>query len=365
MRNIYRSLLLLIAGATQKELARQIHYLKIENRILRSKLPHRVPVTAQERNRLVRFGCKLGKVLNELVTIVHPSTLLRWIREDRKGKNVVPVKRGRRPTALQIRRLILKLARENNWGYTRILGELKKLGIQSPSRNTVKNILTAQGFDPGPKRGVNTWDEFLKIHASTLWQCDFFSKKVLTPKGFRDLFVLVFLHVGSRRVFVTNSTYHPNEAWVRQQGATFLHRAKDSGLKVDLLFHDRDTKFTAAFDNDLRASNVTVRRSPYRSPNTLAFVERFIQTLKHEVLDYFIAFGAKHLDFLVSEAVAHYHAERPHQGLDNELIVLPRSSPSKKKSKPAVVQELTISLSSVGCRKRLGGLLKHYYRKAA
>jgi putative transposase len=73
MRNIYNALLLLIAGATQKELARQVSYLKVENKILRGNLPARVPVTAQERNRLIRFGQKLGKAMGELVSIVHPD----------------------------------------------------------------------------------------------------------------------------------------------------------------------------------------------------------------------------------------------------------------------------------------------------
>ena len=93
-------------------------------------------------------------------------------------------------------------------GEARILGELRKLGIKAVSRNTVKNILKRNGYDPGPQRGKGTWDEFLKIHFETLWQCDFFSKKVLTPKGFRDLFVLVFLHVETRRVFIPPATYH-------------------------------------------------------------------------------------------------------------------------------------------------------------
>src|SRR5687767_1696459 len=102
MRNVYNSLLLVIAGATQKELARQVSYLKVENKILRSKLPARVTVTAQERNRLVRFGAKLGKALNELVTIVHPDTLRRWIRESAKQRKLKPVKLGRKPTAESI-----------------------------------------------------------------------------------------------------------------------------------------------------------------------------------------------------------------------------------------------------------------------
>jgi putative transposase len=220
MQNIYRSLLLVLAGATQEELARQVRYLTVENQLLRSRLPRRINVTPQERNRLVRFGSKLGSALNKVVSIVHPDTLQRWIREDRRGRRKVAVPRGRRRTPDQVRRLIVKLAKETGWGYTRILGELKKLGVRSVSRNTVRNILQVQGYDPGPQRGVGTWDEFLKIHAATLWQCDFFSKRVLTPKGFRELFVVVFLHVGTRRVFLTPATQHPNEVWVTEQAVS-------------------------------------------------------------------------------------------------------------------------------------------------
>src|SRR5580704_17919552 len=67
MKNIYRSLFLVLVGATQKELARQIRYLKVENEVLRSKLPYRVSITNQERNRLVRFGAQLGRAINHLV----------------------------------------------------------------------------------------------------------------------------------------------------------------------------------------------------------------------------------------------------------------------------------------------------------
>jgi putative transposase len=104
----------------------------------------------------VRFAQKLGKALRQLTTIVAPSTLLRWIREEKRKPNHKPAKRGRSRTPEQILRLILKLARENHWGYTRILGELKRLGIHSVSRNTVKAILKEHGLDPGPKRGEGT-----------------------------------------------------------------------------------------------------------------------------------------------------------------------------------------------------------------
>lgn len=222
MKNLYQSLLLLIAGSTQQELARQVRYLKVENEILRSKLPKRVEVTPKEKNRLVKFAANLGSALNELASLAHPSTIRRWIREAAGGITKQTKKRGRPRTDEEIRQLILKLARENDWGYTRIMGELKKLGITPPSRNTVKRILKENGLDPGPQRGEGTWDDFLKQHATTLWQCDFYAKKALTWKGFRDLYILIFLHVESRQVYITPSTFHPNEDWVKQQATAFV-----------------------------------------------------------------------------------------------------------------------------------------------
>lgn len=84
MMPIFRSLLLVIAGATQRELARQVRYLKVESEVLRSKLPARITVTPKERQRLLTFGAKLGRAIRQLVTIVAPSTFLRWIREAKK-----------------------------------------------------------------------------------------------------------------------------------------------------------------------------------------------------------------------------------------------------------------------------------------
>jgi len=297
--------------------------------------------------------------MDKLITLVHPDTLRRWIRESKKsGAKKAPVKRGRRRTAEDIHKLIIKLAKENEWGYTRILGELRKLGIKSVSRNTVKAILKENGLDPRPARGRGTWDNFLKIHAATLWQCDFFSKKVLTPKGLRDLFVLVFLHVETRRVFVTPATFKTGDAWMQKQAEAFVRHVKDSGLKVDIVMHDRDAKFTEDFDQTLRDADLEVKKAAYRSPNTVAFVERFIQTMQQECLDHFIVFGERHMNHLVKEMVAFYHESRPHQAKDNDLLVPTKAA--KKAEEPEVVR-----LSEVRCKKRLGGVLKHYYRKAA
>ncbi len=364
MTSVFHSLLLALASATHKELARQVKYLKVENEILRSKLPKRITITPKERYRLVRFAQKLGRALRHLTTIVAPSTLLGWIRAEKKDGKKFPAKRGRRRTPEQIRCLILKLARENQWGYTRILGELKKLGIKSLSRNTVKRILKDACLDPGPKRGEGTWDEFLAQHAASLWQCDFFSKCILTFKGIREVFVIAFLNVKTRQVVLSPATLHPNDEWVVGQAESFVTRARNQGLPVRFVQHDSDAKFTKAFRAKLRSFRAKPMRTAYRSPNTNAFVERFIQSIGQECLDRFIVFGERHMDHLCAEYLAHYHAERPHQGLDNELLNKPKRR-GRPRTKRSDLQDETIPLCEVRCHSRLGGLLKSYSRRAA
>lgn len=362
--SLFRSLLLMIAGSTQRELARQVRYLKVENEILRSKLPARITITPKERQRLLKFGAKLGKAIHQLVTIVAPSTFLRWIREDkragRKGTMVAP--RGRRRTAEDIRKLIIKLAKENAWGYARIVGELKKLGIHSIKKSTVRNILKEAGLDPCPKRAGGTWDEFISRHAASLWQCDFVVQKVLTVRGWRDAFMLAYLNVETRRVVLTPATFHPDTAWVTAQAESFVKQARAEGLPIRYVQRDRDGKFAAAFDAALQHARVEVVPSPPKSPNTQAFVERFIGSLRSECLHHFIFFGTKHLDSTAAIWLRHYHAERPHQGVDigNELLVPPAAS-----TKRETADDETLSLRDIRCHKRLGGLLKHDERVAA
>jgi putative transposase len=360
-RNIYTSLMLVIARSTEKELARQVSYLKSENQILRCRLPAKISLTQREKNRLVRFAKNLGSALNELATIVHPGTIRRWIREASGKKSARRKKTGRPRTPEQIEKLILKLAKDTGWGYTRILGELRKLGIQSVTRNTVKKILKRNGYDTGPKRGPGTWDEFITRHAKTLWQCDFFSKKIVSKNGLRDVFVLVFLHVKTRQVYITPSTYKPDQAWMIEQANAFIAHTKSEKVPCKILMHDNDGKYSRPFLDVFNNAKIKLHRTAIRSPNTVAFVERFVQTIQQEVSDHFIVFGHKHMDVLRKEFQDHYHQERPHQGLDNELIV--RRSEYKRMSRSHASD--TIHLSDIRCDERLGGLLKSYSRKAA
>src|SRR6185312_2931266 len=117
MRQVLHPLFALLASLTRQELARQVAYLKEENRILRSKLPAQVRVTEKERLRLVRVGRKLGIQLKELISIVAYGTFLRWARELMPiagAKKASGRKPGRPRTPQEIRELILKLAREND-----------------------------------------------------------------------------------------------------------------------------------------------------------------------------------------------------------------------------------------------------------
>jgi hypothetical protein len=110
---------------------------------------------------------------------------------------------------------------------------------------------------------------------------------------------------------------------------------------------DRDGKFTPPFDKALKDAGFTVRKSAPQSPNTQAFVERFIQTLQQEYRDYFIPVGSKHLDHLVAETVAHYHDERPRQALDNGLLEPVPKSKSRRKDRAKPPDEATIPLPEV------------------
>ena len=180
---------------------------------------------------------------------------------------------------------------------------------------------------------------------------------------FRDPYLLIFLHVDSRRVYISPSTFHPDEGWVKEQANAFLVHSKETGLAANVVMHDRDSKFTASFDEILSSNQGEVKEAAFRSPNTNAFVERFIQTLQQECLDYFIVFGKEHMDHLVNEFVTHYHEERPHQAKDNSQLVAPTSKPM-----PAPDSETTPDESAdlgIVCRKRFGGLLKSYSRRAA
>ena len=124
--------------------------------------------------------------------LVRPETVLRsWHRDllaRRHAARSRPTSPGRPRTVRSIRRLVLRLARENPcWGYRRIHGELLVLGIKVAA-STAWEILRQAGTDPAPERTTTTWADFLRSQADALLACDFFETVTLT--GAR-LYVLV------------------------------------------------------------------------------------------------------------------------------------------------------------------------------
>jgi putative transposase len=143
--------------------------------------------------------------------VVRPETLLRWHRElvRRKWTYRRRGRPGRPPVDPEVRDLIVRLGRENpRWGYQRIRGELLKLGIRV-SATTVRTILLRHGLDPAPRRTGPTWSEFLRSQAAGILACDFFTVETLR---LRSLYVLFFIQLSTRRVFVVGVTTHPDSA---------------------------------------------------------------------------------------------------------------------------------------------------------
>lgn len=352
---LYVAFLMRLAQFTECEMAKVVQFQKEENQFYRGQLPARLRLTPQQRQRLLKYGKPLGKKLDEVITIVSPRTFARWASGETKSVGKKEAKTGRKKTADEIRELILKLARETGAGYTKILGELKKLGINSVCRSTVVNILKENGLDPGPKRGEGTWDDFVKRHAETLWATDFFSKKVWTAGGLVEFFVLFFINVATRRVHVAGMTPNPNSAWMAQQARNMNSFFDELPERATLLIRDHDTKFTAEFDAILESEGVDVKKVGPVAPNLNAYAERWVQAIKQECLEHFIVFGEDHLRHIIGEYTTFHNDERPHQGVGNT-----RLRRFGEKEPPTEIAEGTIH-----CRQRLGGLLKHYYRQAA
>jgi len=223
---------------------------------------------------------------------------------------------------------------------------MRKLGYKRFGRSTVKRILERNRLAPRPKHSGIGWHDFLSHYGEFIWACDFFT---VTTATLRTYYVLFVIDIGSRKIRLCNVTEHPNEDWVIQQFRNLAIVHDDLPRR---LIHDRDSKFTAHGDEVLRRMGTRPLRLPYRSPDLNAYAERWILSLKSEVLEHLILPGDRQLRRVLNEYLAHYHAERAHQGLSGEIID-PRH------------QDETAVINKVVRRKRLGGLLSYYHRPAA
>ena len=356
MSHSLQFLVFTMAGWLNRQQQDLIDYLREENRILREQLgSRRLRLTDEQRRRLAVLGKVLGrKALGEVAGIVTPDTILRWYRRLIAKKYDGSAHRGRgRPTTLQqIAELVVRMAEENpRWGYTRIRGALANLGHQI-GRNTVKRILQDHGIEPAPERGQRTpWKTFLEAHWGWIAAADLFTVEVLSLGWVRRYFVLFVIELKTRRVKIAGIHSQPYGEWMEQMARNLTDGFDGFLRKTRHLIHDRDPLYTKAFGEILRGSGVETIRLPARSPNLNAYAERFVRSIKEECLSRVVFLSEQHLRFVVHEYVEHYHRERNHQGLNNELLM-----PSSRAADPN---------GDVRCRKRIGGMLNYYYREAA
>jgi putative transposase len=219
------------------------------------------------------------------------------------------------------------------------------------SETSVRSILKAHGIAPAPRRSGPSWRAFIRQQAQGMIACDFFTVETVS---LRRIYVLFFIELGTRRVHLAGCTSNPDGAWMAQQARNLVMELEGRGNPVRFLLHDRDTKFTAAFDEVFRTEGVRVIQTPIRAPNANAHAERWVRTVRQECLDWLLISGERQLRRTLHTYIDHYNRQRPHRALGltapdppGELIAFPHTTPAH-----------------VRRRDRLGGLLHEYARAA-
>ena len=283
--------------------------------------------------------------------LVQPATLLRWHRDLVRRRWTYAHRRpGRPPLASQKQQLILRLAAENpTWGYKRIQGELVALGM-ALSASSVWNVLHRHGIEPAPRRASVGWREFLRQQAATILECDFFTVETLCLRRF---YVLFFIELARRRVYLAGVTANPDGAWVAQQARNLAMALAEQEQRHRILIRDRDGKFTAAFDEVFRSEGLRLIKTPIAAPRAKAHAERWVGSARRECLDRILIVSRRQLETVLREYVAYYNTHRPHRSLEQQ------SPLAETVPVPAVDEAWRVRR-----RDRLGGLL-HEYELAA
>jgi len=283
---------------------------------------------------------------------VSPRTLLRWHSRLVARHWTYPHKQPGRPRlARPTRELVLRLARENpNWGYKRIVGELRGLGI-AVSASSVRAILSAAGVPPAPQRDSLSWREFLRQQASAIIACDFLTVETLWLKR---IYILFFISLERRRIELIASTQNPDSVWVTQQARNLVMALNDRQQSFRVLIHHRDRKLSGSFDEVFRSEGIEVIQTPVQAPDANAHAERWVRTLRSECLDRCLILGGRHLDHLLRAYREHYNQHRPHRSL---ALHPPHAV------RPAAVDRPTANVRI--CRRDLLGGLIHQYELAA
>ena len=168
---------------------------------------------------------------------------------------------------------------------------------------------------------------------------------------FKRLHVLFVIEHATRRAHLLGVTEHPDNGFVTQAARNLVGDLAEAPRPMRFLVRDRDTKFTASFDEVFRSKGAEVIKAPVRAPRANAHSARFVRTVRRECLDWVLVLGCRHLEAVLREYFAHYNAERPHRGIGLELPA-GRAAPQKPPS-------LAVDRHDV-----LGGLI-HEYRSVA
>jgi len=272
-------------------------------------------LTSQDRGLLVALASRVRDWKNALL-IVKPDTLLKWHRQGFKlfwrYKSRGEARKPR--ISEETIALIKQLAVENRrWGTKRIRGELLKLGIRV-NKGTIRHYMwqAPQEFPP-PHRG-QTWATFLANHASDIWACDFVQTHDLF---FRSIFLFFIIEHGSRRVVHIAVTRSPSDVWLAQQ----IHEAAPFGQGPRFLICDNDAKYGSLFEHAVARAAIELIHTPPYAPKSNAICERFVGSVRRECLDFLLIVSEAQAHRVVREYVTFFNHARPHQGIDQQILV--------------------------------------------
>src|SRR6266511_1770536 len=300
--------LLLLVGRSERAKEVEILVLRHELQVLRRQVG-RPRLRSADRVLLAALSQLLPRKRRRSF-LVQLATLLRWHRDlVRRRWTYARRRQGRPPLASQMRELILRLAAENpSWGYKRIQGELVTLGMPL-SASSVWNVLHRHGIDPASRRASVSWREFLRQQAAAMVECDFFTVETLWLRRF---YVLFFIELARRRVYLAGITATPDGAWVMQQARNLTMTLADQKQRHRFLIRDRDSKFTTAFDEVFRSEGLRLIKAPIAAPRAKAHAERWVGSVRRECLDRILIVSRRQLETVLREYVAYYRGrDRP------------------------------------------------------